>query len=66
MKPKRATGWVFVDEQMQRQIERGQTTAEAYKQHFEEDGLMAGWLRYQKWIAERPGEEVPEEVNRIR
>lgn len=65
MKASAKYGWSFVDEQMQRQIGAGVTTAEAYERHFREDGYMESWLRYQKWIVDNPGNEVPAEVNRI-
>ena len=58
-------GWAFVDHAMQRQIEKRVTTAEAYELHFREEGLMPAWTRYLKWTEAHPGEDVPDNVNRV-
>jgi len=58
-------GWSFVAHHMERQIEKRVTTAQAYEHHLREEGLMPGWLRFQKWTEEHPGEDVPDKINRV-
>jgi hypothetical protein len=62
---KDGAGWTYVDEAMQKQIEAGVTTPEAYHRHFVAAGFMASWEAYNAWKEAHPGEEVPREINTI-
>lgn len=59
------SGWRFVETWMERLIENGTTTPEAFAEHFEEEELGESWNHYLAFREREPDAEVPADVNRI-
>lgn len=65
LEPSGKSGWSLVESQMELQINQGLCSAETYRRHFEDAGLMRSWEGYNAWKLEYPDKAVPPEINRI-